>query len=119
MTNNKQTSINWLITQLQKSKDWYRVLNEINFMTSAEIDILEQAREMYQDEIEAAIIKQCAEESTSKAHNKEIHRQQIMETYIAAKMERNLVKKHFAYFLKLDRVKIAAQEYYNKTYKIK
>jgi hypothetical protein len=50
------------------------------------------------------------------AYNKELHRQQIMEAYIAAKMERNKVKKHFAYFLKLERVQIAAQEYYNQTY---
>jgi hypothetical protein len=75
-----------------------------------------KAREMYQDEIEAAIIKNCATESTSAAHKKEVHRQQIMEAYIAAKMERNKVKKHFAYFLKLERVQIAAQEYYNQTY---
>jgi len=50
------------------------------------------------------------------AYNKELHRQQIMEAYIAAKMERNKVKKHFAYFLKLERVQIAALEYYNQTY---
>ena len=49
-------------------------------------------------------------------YNKEIHRQQIIAAYIAAKMERNKVKKHFAYFLKLERVQIAAQEYYNQTY---
>lgn len=87
-------------------------------------NLLEQAREMYQNEIEQAqldakeivIIKQCAEESTSAAHDKEVHRQQIIAAYIAAKMERNKVKKHFAYFLKLDRVQIAAQEYYNENY---
>ena len=47
---------------------------------------------------------------------KQIHQKQIIEAYIAAKMERNKVKKHFAYFLKLERVQIAAQEYYNQTY---
>ena len=36
-------------------------------MSSAEIDIIQQAREMYKDEMEAAIIKQCAEQSTSNA----------------------------------------------------
>ena len=49
-------------------------------------------------------------------YDKEVHRQQIIAAYIAAKMERNKVKKHFAYFLKLERVQIAAQEYYNQTY---
>ncbi len=47
---------------------------------------------------------------------KQIHQKQIIEAYIAAKMERNKVKKHFAYFLKLERVQIAALEYYNQTY---
>jgi len=79
-------------------------------------DLLEYYKEISKDEIEAAIIKDCATESTSAAHKKEVHRQQIMEAYIAAKMERNKVKKHFAYFLKLERVQIAAQEYYNQTY---
>ena len=45
---------------------------------------LEQAKEMYHDEIEALIIKQCAEQSTSEAHKKEIHRQQIIAAYKAA-----------------------------------
>ena len=109
-------SIDWLIKQLQKTRDYQRVINEANQSSTSVRDVINQAREMYQDEIEAAIIKDCATESTSAAHNKELHRQQIIAAYIAAKMERNKVKKHFAYFLKLDRVQIAAQEYYNKTY---
>ena len=36
-------------------------------MSSAEIDIIQQAREMYKDEMEAEIIKQCVEQSTSDA----------------------------------------------------
>jgi hypothetical protein len=67
MSNNKQSSIEWLISQLQRSKDWYRIINEINFMSSAEIDIIQQAREMYKDEMEAEVIKQCVERSTSDA----------------------------------------------------
>ena len=67
MSNNKQSSIEWLISQLQRSKDWYRIINEINFMSSAEIDIIQQAREMYKDEMEAEVIKQCVEQSTSDA----------------------------------------------------
>jgi len=107
MTNNKQqTAVDWLIEKCAYS-DLRPELWEI---------IKQQAKEMHQDEIEAAIIKNCATESTSAAHKKEVHRQQIMEAYIAAKMERNKVKKHFAYFLKLERVQIAAQEYYNQTY---
>ena len=118
MENNKQqTVVEWFFDQLVLNR--IIIINGTTYWdkvkTKYEI-LLQQAKEMYQDEIEAAIIKNCATESTSAAHKKEVHRQQIMEAYIAAKMERNKVKKHFAYFLKLDRVKIAAQEYYNQTY---
>jgi len=103
MTNNKQqTAVDWL---------W-----EIAYNRELTVEDWKQAKERYNDEIESAIIKQCAEESTSAAHHKELHRQQIIEAYISAKMERNLVKKHFAYFLKLERVTQKAQEYYNETY---
>ena len=43
---NKQISVEWLISQLQRSKDWQRVLNEISQMSSARVDIIEQAKEM-------------------------------------------------------------------------
>jgi len=49
--NNKQSSVEWLISQLQKSKDWHRVLNEVSQMSSARIDILEQAKAMHKEEI--------------------------------------------------------------------
>jgi len=105
---NNLNSIDWLIEKCAYS-DLRPELWEV---------IKEQARQMYQNEIESLIIKKCAEESTSEAHKKEIHRQQIIETYIAAKMERNLVKKHFAYKLKLERVTAQADKYYNETYNI-
>ena len=54
MTNNNQSSVDWLISQLQKSKDWNRVLNEISQMSSARVDIIEQAKEMRKDEIKNA-----------------------------------------------------------------
>ena len=51
--------------------------------------IFDDIKKIYQAEIneaysygkEAAIIKQCAEESTSAAHDKEIHRQEIIAAY--------------------------------------
>ena len=46
MSNNKQSSVKWLISQLQSSKDWHRVLNEVSQMSSTTIDIIEQAKEM-------------------------------------------------------------------------
>lgn len=51
MSKNKQSSsIDWLISQLQKSKDWHRVLNEISQMSSAKIDIIAEAKAMHKEE---------------------------------------------------------------------
>ena len=47
---------------------------------------------------------------------KQMEKEIIIQTYIAAKMERNVVKKHFAYHLKLERVTEKAEQYYNETY---
>ena len=113
MEKENKNSIDWLIEKLSRVLTKTDFTDEQNFYM---IKYIEQAREMYHDEIEALIIKQCAEQSTSEAHKKEIHRQQIIQTYIDAKMERNIVKKHFAYFLKLERVTDKAEQYYNETY---
>lgn len=102
MNNDQQNSIEWLIQKCAYS-DLRPELWEI---------IKQQAREMYHDEIEALIIKQCAEESTSEAHKKEIHRQQIMAAYKAA-MHTQYLESHtltrYGYIHK-------AEQYYNETY---
>lgn len=46
-----KTAVDWLIDQLQKSKDWHRVLNEISQMSSVRIDILQHAKEMEKQQI--------------------------------------------------------------------
>ena len=51
MSSNKQSSVEWLISQLQKSKDWHRVLNEVSQMSSAKVDIIEQAKAMHKEEV--------------------------------------------------------------------
>ena len=51
MSDKKQSSVDYLISQLQKSKDWYRVLNEVSQMSSATIDIIEQAKVMHREEV--------------------------------------------------------------------
>jgi hypothetical protein len=75
-------------------------------------NLLEYYKEIYQDEIEAAIIKQCAEESTSAAHKKEIHRQQIVAAYKAAMgteyLESHIMTRYGAVH--------KAHDYYNQTY---
>ena len=66
MENNKQTSIDWFFEQLVLNK--IIIWNQTTYNVKYKYEIfLEQAREMYQDEIEAAIIKNCATESTSAA----------------------------------------------------
>jgi hypothetical protein len=51
MGNNKQSSVEWLISQLQKSKDFHRVINEVSQMSTAKIDMIEQAKAMHEEEI--------------------------------------------------------------------
>lgn len=71
MRNNKQfSSVEWLISQLQKSKDWNRVLNEISQMSSARVDIIEQAKAMHREEIDYKIQKAIEkfEEAKNKAY---------------------------------------------------
>lgn len=51
---NKQSSVDWLISQLQKSKDFHRVLNEVSQMSTAKVDIIEQAKAMHKEEIKEA-----------------------------------------------------------------
>ena len=43
--------VQWLISQLQRSKDWHRVLNEVSQMSSSEMDIIQQAKEMHKEEM--------------------------------------------------------------------
>lgn len=51
----KQNSIDWLINQLQKSKDFHRVLNEVSQMSTARIDIIGQAKAMHKEEVKMII----------------------------------------------------------------
>jgi hypothetical protein len=64
MSNNKQSSVEWLISQLQKSKDWNRVLNEVSQMSTAKIDIIAQAKAMHKEEIIDSFGVGCQVEST-------------------------------------------------------
>lgn len=52
MSKEKQSSIDWLINQLQKSKDFHRVLNEVSQMSTAQIDIIGQAKAMHKEEMD-------------------------------------------------------------------
>ena len=52
MSNKQQTAVEWLISQLQKTRDWQRVINEANQSSSSARDVIEQAKEMEKERIE-------------------------------------------------------------------
>jgi hypothetical protein len=51
MSNKKQTAVHWLVSQLQKTRDWQRVINEANQSGSSVRDVIEQAKEMERQQI--------------------------------------------------------------------
>ena len=117
MSNNKQTSIDWFFDQLVLNR--IIIINVTTYGDKVQYKheiLLEQAREMYQDEIEAAIIKQCAEESTSEAHKTEVHRNQIMAAYKAAMHTQYL--ESYTYDQQ-GHVIHKAEKYYNEKYNTK
>jgi len=81
MTNNKQqTAVQWFLDQLIEHR--IIIVDKTTYQVKYKHEILlEQAKEMYQDEIEAAIIKNCATESTSAAHKFSVFRDQIIEAF--------------------------------------
>ena len=44
------TAVEWLVDKLQKSKDWHRLLNEVSQMSTAKIDLINQAKEMEKEQ---------------------------------------------------------------------
>jgi hypothetical protein len=56
MSNNKQQmAVEWLVSQLQKTKDWQRVINEANQSTTSVRNVIQQAKEMHRQEIINAV----------------------------------------------------------------
>jgi hypothetical protein len=52
MTNNKQqTAVEWLVCQLQQTRDWQRVINEANQSTTSVRNVLQQAKEMEREQM--------------------------------------------------------------------
>jgi uncharacterized protein YbcC (UPF0753/DUF2309 family) len=67
MTNNKQqTAVEWFLDQLIEHR--IIIVDKTTYQVKYKHEILfEQAKEIEKDQMEAAIIKQCAEQSTSEA----------------------------------------------------
>ena len=54
MTNNKQqTSVEWLVEQLQKTRDWQRVINEVNQSSTSVRNVIEQAKQIEKNQIKS------------------------------------------------------------------
>ena len=47
----KQTAVEWLVRELMKSKDYQRVINDVNHSGTEEKDIINQAKEMERAQI--------------------------------------------------------------------
>jgi hypothetical protein len=109
MTNNKQqTSIDWFFEQLVLNK--IIIWNQTTYNVKYKYEIfLEQAKEMYQDEIEAAIIKDCAEKSTSAAHESSVFR-----NHIIAAFDQGVIAE-FTHQVS-GAPETSGQEYFNQTY---
>ena len=50
----KQTAVDFLISHLQKSKDWQRILNEVSQMSTFQFDLIKEAKEMEKKQIKDA-----------------------------------------------------------------
>jgi hypothetical protein len=58
MTNKKkQTAVEWLIEQLQKTRDWQRVINEANQSSTSVRDVIDEAKEMEKQKLEDAWVE--------------------------------------------------------------
>ena len=51
----KQTSIEWLVNELKKSKHYHQMINEVHRNSTEAIDVIEQAKQMHKEEIVSAI----------------------------------------------------------------
>jgi hypothetical protein len=46
----KMTAVEWLINELQKTRDWQRVINEANESSSSVRDVIDEAKEMEKEQ---------------------------------------------------------------------
>ena len=47
----QQTAVEWLVEQLQLTRDFQRVINEVNQSSTSVRDVLEEAKEMEKEQI--------------------------------------------------------------------
>lgn len=49
--NKQQTAVEWLINELQKTRDWQRVINEANQSSTSTKDVIAEAKEMEKEQM--------------------------------------------------------------------
>jgi UDP-glucose 4-epimerase len=49
--NKQQTAVDWLISQLQQTRDYQRVINEANESGTSVRDVIDEAKEMEKEQI--------------------------------------------------------------------
>jgi alkylated DNA nucleotide flippase Atl1 len=47
----KTTAVDWLINELQKTRDWQRVINEANQSSTSARDVIAESKEMEREQI--------------------------------------------------------------------
>jgi alkylated DNA nucleotide flippase Atl1 len=81
MSNKKQSGLYWLIQQLQKTRDWQRVINEANQSSSSVRDVVQQAKAMEKEQIIDSFGVGCQVESTRLIGYQDLAEQYYKETY--------------------------------------
>ena len=77
----RQTAVEWLISNLQQSKDWQRVLNEVSQMSTVQFNLLDQAKAMEKEQIIDSFGVGCQVESTRLIGYQDIAEQYYNETF--------------------------------------
>jgi hypothetical protein len=66
----QQTAVEWLINELQKTRDWQRVINEANESGSSVRDVIKEAKEMEKKKLEDAWVERASNWNPSKTFEK-------------------------------------------------
>lgn len=104
------SAVKWLLVEIGQKIDTYEI-PDIVIEEALEIEEV-RLNQAYQDGKDFAIINHLAKESTSAAHNKEVHRQQIIAAYKAAMHTQYLESHTVTRYGTIHK----ADDYYNKTY---
>ncbi len=77
----KQTAVEWLINELQKTRDWQRVINEVNQSSTSVRNVLEQAKKMEKEQIMGAWVDGNNSDCLSEQDSSDFAEQYYNETF--------------------------------------